>query len=328
MRTSTVTGAAPLTAIVSGTMLQRLLRAAKLGARARSDRGARDRDPATSAATLVSPQAMKRLRPIATAGVPGSVAPMTSKSPADRCARYQSDGICAPRCGSLASSGLPLAVIVPSTTQLFDPSASPVPRQKASDANGLDARLTSSASRRRGRRLLMPASQAASRGRNARLPCASATACRVRVRMLRPSAGYGGISSAVRSAPTRCEQVVPQQLERVVRAEVPRHHLDPHEHVGAGPRLGLEAQQRELRRQPAAVMRRDERVDAGDVGVDLAPCVWPAARPRPLAPRGRSRPSEEIDPAAASPRRRSSDSRPWPMRRWNSICHRRSCACT
>ena len=37
----------------------------------------------TSAATLVAPQAMKRLRPSATAGVPGSVAPMTSKSPAD-----------------------------------------------------------------------------------------------------------------------------------------------------------------------------------------------------------------------------------------------------
>ena len=45
------------------------------------------------------------------------------------------------------------------------------------------------------------------------------------------------------------EQVVAHQLERVVRAEIPRHHLDPHQHVGPGERLGLEAQQRELRRQ-------------------------------------------------------------------------------
>ena len=87
--------------------------------------------------TLVSPQAMKRLRPIAMAGAPGSVAPMTSKSPAERCARYQSEGIWAPRCGSLASSGLPEAVIVPSTTQLFDPSAPPRPGSRA-DAKASD----------------------------------------------------------------------------------------------------------------------------------------------------------------------------------------------
>src|SRR5262249_44834948 len=39
--------------------------------------------------------------------------------------RYHSDGICASRCGSLARSGLPDAVIAPSTTQLFDPRADP-----------------------------------------------------------------------------------------------------------------------------------------------------------------------------------------------------------
>src|SRR3954469_21548662 len=67
---------------------------------------------------------MNRLRPRTTAGAPGSVAPMISKSPPDTCARYQVDGTCALRCGSLASSGLPDAVNVPSTTQLFEPSAS------------------------------------------------------------------------------------------------------------------------------------------------------------------------------------------------------------
>src|SRR5712692_9013419 len=79
------------------------------------------------------PHAMKRLRPRTTAGVPGSVPPITSKSPADMWARYQVDGSRVPRCGSLARSGLPEAVIVPSTTQLFEPNASAVapPRRKA-----------------------------------------------------------------------------------------------------------------------------------------------------------------------------------------------------
>src|SRR5205807_6986770 len=90
----------------------------------------------TSAATFVAPHAMYLLRPMATAGTPGSVAPITSKSPADMCARYHVDGARVPRCGSLASSGLPLAVSVPSTTQLFEPSASDAapPRSKSRTA--------------------------------------------------------------------------------------------------------------------------------------------------------------------------------------------------
>src|SRR5262245_23775912 len=67
---------------------------------------------------------MNLLRPSATAGVPGSVAPMISKSPPLTCARYHVDGSRVPRWGSLARSGLPLAVNVPSTTQLFEPIAS------------------------------------------------------------------------------------------------------------------------------------------------------------------------------------------------------------
>src|SRR5207237_9872673 len=92
------------------------------------------------------PQATNRLRPSATAGVPGSVAPMTSKSPADRWARYQIEGSLVPRCGSLARSGRPLEVSVPSITQLFDPSASDVAlpnrrsRTVGSPAVRLDAR--------------------------------------------------------------------------------------------------------------------------------------------------------------------------------------------
>ena len=64
-------------------------------------------------------------------------------------------------------------------------------------------------------------------------------------------------------------EIAPQELERIIRAEVPRHHLHPDQHVGPGPRLRLEPQQGEFRRQRAAVMCRDERVHAGDIGVDL-----------------------------------------------------------
>src|SRR4051812_42632773 len=76
---------------------------------------------------------MNRLRPSATAGAPGKVAPMISKSPPFTCARYHVEGTRALRWGSLASIGLPLAVSVPSTTQLFEPSASLVapPSRKA-----------------------------------------------------------------------------------------------------------------------------------------------------------------------------------------------------
>src|SRR5262249_15868271 len=65
------------------------------------------------------------------------VAPIASKSPPDRCARYHNDGICASRCGSLASSGFPDAVIVPSTTQLFEPSALPKDGRSMEDAKAL-----------------------------------------------------------------------------------------------------------------------------------------------------------------------------------------------
>src|SRR5262245_62317160 len=45
--------------------------------------------------------------------------------------------MCVPRCGSFASSGLPVALNVPSTTQLFDPSPSKVPPSRRSRTNGL-----------------------------------------------------------------------------------------------------------------------------------------------------------------------------------------------
>jgi hypothetical protein len=85
----------------------------------------------------------------------------------------------------------------------------------------------------------------------------------------------------------RPNQIVTQQLERIVRAQVPRHHLHPHDHVRPAPRLWFESQQRELRRQLGAVMRGDERVDPGDVRVDL----FPSPRRRG-GPRGTGRTAE------------------------------------
>jgi len=85
----------------------------------------------------------------------------------------------------------------------------------------------------------------------------------------------------------RASQVVTQQFKRVVRAEIPGHHLYPDRDVSAGERFRLETQQREFRRQRGAVMRADERIHAGGVGVDLFP--GPVRHP---PPRGRCRTAE------------------------------------
>src|SRR5581483_4625294 len=63
---------------------------------------------------------MRRLWPISGKGRPGMVTPVDSKSsPATTWAWYQIDGALGGRWGSLQSMGRPLAVMVPSTTQLL-----------------------------------------------------------------------------------------------------------------------------------------------------------------------------------------------------------------
>ena len=79
--------------------------------------------------------------------------------------------------------------------------------------------------------------------------------------------------------PDAREQVSAQELVRVVGAEIPRHHLDPHQDVGPGPRRRLEAQQRELRRQRAG-SRGEKRIHAGDVRLDLRPGIVRQPLPR------------------------------------------------
>ncbi len=81
----------------------------------------------TSAPRLVKPQATSLLWPITTPGMPAKVKPETSNWQAGEAVRqcrpiwYQTEGRPGPRCGSLASSGLPVVVWFPATTQELEP---------------------------------------------------------------------------------------------------------------------------------------------------------------------------------------------------------------
>ena len=67
------------------------------------------------------PQAMRRLCPTTTPGVPGRVTPVASRPGASRCAMYQMPGSPNSRCISFESSGLPEAVRLPAMAHAFDP---------------------------------------------------------------------------------------------------------------------------------------------------------------------------------------------------------------
>ena len=206
-----------------------------------------------------------------------------------------------PRCGSLASSGLPLAVSVPSTTQLFEPSASsrPPPSSCCRTASWPPSARANAFDQLSPFAALVPGS-CSGLGRplagcvrlfNGRLVEDAQSVLRIRRHQfgspLRPDAG---------------EQITTQELVRVVRAEIPGHHLDPHQHVGPGPRRRLEAQQRELRRQRR--IGGEKRIHAGDSTPRSDGGHRRAAVPRRSAPRVRTRPSAGTGPAERSRRRR------------------------
>src|SRR5215207_3432047 len=81
----------------------------------------------TSGPRLVKPQAIFALCPITTPGSPENEYPLTSNGHSAvtsvQCSPtwYQVDGAAGPRCGSLASSGLPVFVRLPASTHEFDP---------------------------------------------------------------------------------------------------------------------------------------------------------------------------------------------------------------
>ena len=76
---------------------------------------------AWSVMPAVMPQAAWPLWAIGSTGPPTNDAPATSHSGQRRWARYHGAGSRAARCGSLASSGTPLAVRAPAMAQLLDP---------------------------------------------------------------------------------------------------------------------------------------------------------------------------------------------------------------
>src|SRR5690242_10836206 len=79
------------------------------------------------------PQAIRWVCPMITPGTPENVKPATSNGQAADSVRqcrpiwYQMPGMPGARCGSLASSGLPVVVSEPATTQEFEPTPSPEP---------------------------------------------------------------------------------------------------------------------------------------------------------------------------------------------------------
>src|SRR5262249_29128544 len=72
---------------------------------------------------LVQPQATRSVRPNITAGMPTYAMPAALIDPPHRCTSYQHETASKAMCGSLASSGLPVAVVVPLATQLLLPVA-------------------------------------------------------------------------------------------------------------------------------------------------------------------------------------------------------------
>ena len=87
----------------------------------------------TSGARLVKPHAIDWLWPMTMPGVPAKVYPVTSSGQSSLSSRqcrpiwYQMPGMLTPRCGSLASRGLPVVERSPLTTHELDPMPAPRP---------------------------------------------------------------------------------------------------------------------------------------------------------------------------------------------------------
>src|SRR5512140_104300 len=83
---------------------------------------------------VVKDHATPSVWPSTTNGTPGSVPPTTLPDGVAMCARYQSAGVCRPRCGSFASNGFPVSVCSPETAPLLEPAGCSVRGDSASNA--------------------------------------------------------------------------------------------------------------------------------------------------------------------------------------------------
>ena len=199
----------------------------------------------TSAATLVAPQAMNRLRPSATAGVPGNVPPITSKSPrgdvrevpGGRHARAEVRIVGEQRLAAGASACRPRPSCWSPGPQCCAPvrksrtAGSPVERL---DVNAADQ---DEAVGRAGRRVGQACAIAASPAHPTRPTCSDPDPLPLTRPTLPPCQDAQPVRRVRRhqlrhaSLADRADEIVAQQLERVVAAQVPRHHLHPDDDV-------------------------------------------------------------------------------------------------
>ncbi len=210
----------------------------------------------TSGSTLVRPQAMRALWPMMTPGTPGSVAPDTERPGASRRARYQTEGVRSPRCGSFARRGLPDFVRDPPTTQELLPISSPLNPRAAS-------RPKDPSSEDHGPRDEVPETGVGGRvaGADRSHPLVIEKDRRLfgdgRKQLPRPL-GADGFQEAR----------APDLVSRVA-GQVPGHHLCPGQAVHRREGLDSGAQDANLRRTRAVC--RQEGVEAARVGFDQLP---------------------------------------------------------
>ena len=198
-------------------------------------------------------------------------------------------GMVAPRCGSLASSGLPVVVWSPDTTHEFEPMPSPWPSScgrplatfwtESRDFSRSCVSIPRRASAAIGEVVNLPSWPTEPRGHDRLVPV---------VRVLRVEA----LDVAGRE---RREQLGPGDLLVHVAAEVPRHRLQPGQRVRRGPRLravvgALQRQYGVLEAEAGSAVRGQVRVHAAGVVVQVLPGgraeQAAAPSPRPGASRG------------------------------------------
>ena len=195
----------------------------------------------TSGPRLVKPQAMSALWPMITPGTPEKVKPATSSGqssgdlPAVQAHLHPDAGHSTPRCGSLASSGSPVAECSPRPPSSCCPCRRRVPSERRQPRR---ARSCSPASAPAGRR-----GTAAARGCGCRPLSASGSKT---PSTMAPWVTIGGVAGVV---------VLREQLGDLLRRwsrtpargrsrrpccrlQVPGHRLEPGQRVDRGPRLG------------------------------------------------------------------------------------------
>ena len=185
------------------------------------------------------------------------------------------------RCGSHASSGLPVTERSPETTQLFEPVAC-IPRPSASRTRAICSATI--------------------------VPLAGVDVARLhddriaaRILGLEPGSLFG---------PGEPHDAGAQQLHLPVRGQAEAHQLGGGEQIDRVPRLGLEAQQLELDRQRAG--RVDPGVDAASRMRSQGPPPGTTARAPRARRRGACRACASADPRPGRPPRRTRTA----ARRW------------